>query len=193
MFTFKIIHRRGTDRTLNHLVLIEHRKLNDHPIEVVALHLALPQRHCKFSTPKEFLLCHVDQPMSVYRSMSKPQLRIQAILQSESNVHCRDQYSMSALPTKAYIRDRKQHFVPEANIRFDHLIGVGLKASEARLDTPHQCSFQGAGMINRRALYRPPLWPNEAPSIAPSFHELFGRWPDIPSLPSRLLWHVVPS
>jgi hypothetical protein len=48
-FTFEIVHRRGADRTLNYLVLIEHRKLNDHPIEVVALHLASPQWHCKFS------------------------------------------------------------------------------------------------------------------------------------------------
>jgi len=48
-FSLKIVHRRGADRTLNHLVLIEHRKLNDHPIEVEAPHLASPQRHCKFS------------------------------------------------------------------------------------------------------------------------------------------------
>jgi hypothetical protein len=48
-FTFKIVHRRSADRTLNHPILIEHRKLNDHPIEVVALHLASPQRHCEFS------------------------------------------------------------------------------------------------------------------------------------------------
>jgi hypothetical protein len=50
--TFKIVHRRGADRTLNHLVVIEHRKLNDHPIEVEAPHLASPQRHCKPSTLK---------------------------------------------------------------------------------------------------------------------------------------------
>ncbi|MFY9840772.1 MAG: hypothetical protein WAK55_30750, partial [Xanthobacteraceae bacterium] len=57
------------------LVLIEHRKFNDHPIEVVALHLTLPQRHGKFSTLKEFSLCHVDQLMSAYLSVNKPQLR----------------------------------------------------------------------------------------------------------------------
>jgi len=51
-FTFKIVHRRGADRTLNHLVLIEHRKLNDHPIEIEAPHLASPQRHCEPSTLK---------------------------------------------------------------------------------------------------------------------------------------------
>ncbi len=38
-FTFKVVHRRCADRTLNYLVLIEHRKLNDHPIKVVTLHL----------------------------------------------------------------------------------------------------------------------------------------------------------
>jgi hypothetical protein len=53
-FTFKIVHRRGADRTLNHLVQIEHRKLNDHPIEIVAPHLASPQRHCEFSVSREF-------------------------------------------------------------------------------------------------------------------------------------------
>jgi hypothetical protein len=56
MFAFKIVHRRGADRTLNHLVLIEHRKLNDHSIEVEAPHLASPQRHCQFSTLKEVIV-----------------------------------------------------------------------------------------------------------------------------------------
>ena len=37
-FSFKIVHCRGADCTLNYLVLIEHRKLNDHPIEVQALY-----------------------------------------------------------------------------------------------------------------------------------------------------------
>jgi hypothetical protein len=39
-FTLKVVHRRGADRTLDDLVLIEHRKLNDHPVKVEALHLA---------------------------------------------------------------------------------------------------------------------------------------------------------
>jgi hypothetical protein len=55
-FIFKIVHRGRADRTLNHLALIEHRKLNDHPIEVEALHITSPQRHCDFSTLKEFHL-----------------------------------------------------------------------------------------------------------------------------------------
>jgi hypothetical protein len=38
---------------------------------------------------------------------------------------------------------------------------------------PAICSFQGAVLINRPALCRLPLWPIEAPSIAPSFHEPF--------------------
>jgi len=37
---FKIVHRRGADRAKNYLALIEHCELNDHSIEVVALHLA---------------------------------------------------------------------------------------------------------------------------------------------------------
>src|SRR5262249_46847932 len=44
-----------------------------------------------------------------------------------------------------------------------------------------------------RALCRLLLWPIEAPSIAPSFHESFGRWPDIPSSPLRRLWRALPS
>ena len=33
---FKIVHRRGADRTPHCLALIKHREINDHPIEVVA-------------------------------------------------------------------------------------------------------------------------------------------------------------
>jgi hypothetical protein len=51
-----IVHRGGADRTRNHLVLIEHRKLNDHPIEVEAPHLTSPQRHCEFSILKEVIV-----------------------------------------------------------------------------------------------------------------------------------------
>jgi hypothetical protein len=36
-FPFKVVHRRGADRTPNELVLIEHRKLNNHPINGTAL------------------------------------------------------------------------------------------------------------------------------------------------------------
>jgi hypothetical protein len=39
--TFKIVHRRGTDRAQNYIALIEHRELNDRPIEVVILDLTL--------------------------------------------------------------------------------------------------------------------------------------------------------
>jgi hypothetical protein len=49
MPTFKIVHRRGADRAQNYLALIEHRELNDISIEVIALHLASLQWHCKFS------------------------------------------------------------------------------------------------------------------------------------------------
>jgi hypothetical protein len=36
MLAFKIVHRRGADRTAHRLALIKHREINDHPIEVVA-------------------------------------------------------------------------------------------------------------------------------------------------------------
>src|ERR1035437_2156742 len=45
--TFKIVHRRGANRAQNYFTLIEHRELNDRPIEVVTPDLALLQRHCK--------------------------------------------------------------------------------------------------------------------------------------------------
>jgi len=49
MPTFKIVHRRGADRAQNYLALIEHRELQNHPIEVVTSDLASLQRHCKCS------------------------------------------------------------------------------------------------------------------------------------------------
>jgi hypothetical protein len=47
MPTFKIVHRSGADRAQNYLALIEHRELQNHPIEVVTLDLASLQPHCK--------------------------------------------------------------------------------------------------------------------------------------------------
>src|SRR5450756_1249561 len=52
--TFKIVHRRSADRYSNYFTLIEHRELNDGPIEVVTPDLALLQRHCKCSIPEGF-------------------------------------------------------------------------------------------------------------------------------------------
>ena len=43
--TFKIVHRSSADRALNYLSLIDHREINDHPIEVIALYLASLQWH----------------------------------------------------------------------------------------------------------------------------------------------------
>jgi len=50
--TFKIVHRRGADRAQNYFALIEHRELEDHPIEVITLDLASLQRHCECSMPE---------------------------------------------------------------------------------------------------------------------------------------------
>jgi hypothetical protein len=52
MLAFKIVHRRGADRTPHCLALIKHREINDHPIEVVAQYFASLQRHCKSSILK---------------------------------------------------------------------------------------------------------------------------------------------
>src|SRR5713101_3509870 len=49
MLAFKIVHRRGADRTPHCLALIKHRKINDHPIEVVAQYFTSLQGHCKSS------------------------------------------------------------------------------------------------------------------------------------------------
>src|ERR1019366_6368621 len=53
--TFKIVHRLGTDRAQNYFALIDHGELNDRPIEVVTLDLALLQRHCKCSISESFI------------------------------------------------------------------------------------------------------------------------------------------
>src|ERR1039458_6715601 len=52
--TFKIVHSLGTDRAQNYFALIEHRELNDRPIEVVTPDLALLKRHCECSIPEGF-------------------------------------------------------------------------------------------------------------------------------------------
>jgi hypothetical protein len=52
MLAFRIVHRRGADRTPHCLALIKHREINDHPIEVVAQYFASLQRHCKSSVLK---------------------------------------------------------------------------------------------------------------------------------------------
>jgi hypothetical protein len=52
---FEIVHSRGTDRAQNYFTLIEHRELNDRPIEVVTPDLALLQRHCKCSISEGFI------------------------------------------------------------------------------------------------------------------------------------------
>src|SRR3984893_8518637 len=52
MLAFKIIHRRGADRTPHCLALIKHREINDHPIEVVSQYFTSLQLHCKTSVLK---------------------------------------------------------------------------------------------------------------------------------------------
>jgi hypothetical protein len=49
MLAFKIVHRRGADRTPHCPALIKHREINNHPIEVVAQHFTSLERHCKSS------------------------------------------------------------------------------------------------------------------------------------------------
>src|SRR5262249_6208204 len=56
MLAFKIVHRRGADRTPHCLALIKHREINDHSIEVVAQYFASLQRHCKSSVSKKGLI-----------------------------------------------------------------------------------------------------------------------------------------
>ena len=53
---FKTVHRRCADRARNYFALIEHCKLNDGPIEVVTLDVALLQQHCKCSIWKDLIL-----------------------------------------------------------------------------------------------------------------------------------------
>ena len=49
-----MVHRRGADRAQNYIAPIEHRELNDRPIEVVTPDLALLQRHCEHSISEGF-------------------------------------------------------------------------------------------------------------------------------------------
>src|SRR5438034_4739312 len=56
MLAFKIVHRRGADRTPHCLALIKHREINDHPIEVVAQYFTSLQRHCKSSALKGLIM-----------------------------------------------------------------------------------------------------------------------------------------
>jgi hypothetical protein len=53
--TFKIVHRLGTDGAQNYFVPIEHRELNDRPIEVVTPDLALLKRHCECSISESLI------------------------------------------------------------------------------------------------------------------------------------------
>jgi hypothetical protein len=57
VLAFKTIHRRGANRALHCLALIQHRELDDHPIEVVAEYFTSLQRHRKFSNREG--LCRV--------------------------------------------------------------------------------------------------------------------------------------
>jgi hypothetical protein len=50
-FAFKIVHRRSADRAPNDLALVEHRKANNHPIEVVVDYLTTLQPHRKMLAP----------------------------------------------------------------------------------------------------------------------------------------------
>jgi hypothetical protein len=71
VLAFKIVHRRGADRTPDCLALIKHREINNHPIEVIAQHFTSLQRHRKSSVLKGsdyamlagFVRCH-DSPLS---------------------------------------------------------------------------------------------------------------------------------
>jgi hypothetical protein len=58
--SFKIIHRRSADRAQNYLVPIEHRELNDHPIEVVAPAPRLAAGALQILQAGGISLCHVD-------------------------------------------------------------------------------------------------------------------------------------
>src|SRR6516225_10408202 len=46
MLAFKIVHRRGADRTLDCFALIKHREINDHPIKIVAQYFTSPEKVC---------------------------------------------------------------------------------------------------------------------------------------------------
>jgi hypothetical protein len=54
--SLKVVHRRGADRARNRVCIIQHRELNDHTVEVVALDDASLQRHCKFFLAEDVIV-----------------------------------------------------------------------------------------------------------------------------------------
>src|SRR6516164_9679511 len=65
MLAFKIVHRRGADRTLHCFALIKHREINDHPIKIVAQYFTSLQWHCEVLHSKRVLSCHGGQPCAM--------------------------------------------------------------------------------------------------------------------------------
>jgi hypothetical protein len=72
MLAFKIIHRRGADRTPHCLALIKHREINDHPIEVVSQYFTSLQWHCKTFVLKRSDYAIVDQDIGGRLVVSSP-------------------------------------------------------------------------------------------------------------------------
>jgi hypothetical protein len=70
MLAFKIIHRRGADRTPHCLAPIKHREINDHPIEVVSQYFTSLQWHCKTSVLKGSNYDHVGLPCAIKNKRS---------------------------------------------------------------------------------------------------------------------------
>src|SRR5262245_48184062 len=67
--TFEIVHRRCTDQARNYLALIDHRELNGHPIEIVALDLTSLQRHRKSPIVRRQL---ADGSVAPMKAMANP-------------------------------------------------------------------------------------------------------------------------
>jgi hypothetical protein len=61
--TLKVVHCRRADRAQDHFALIEHRELNDHPIEVVILNVASLKRHRKRFMSSEFIVIERSMPV----------------------------------------------------------------------------------------------------------------------------------
>jgi hypothetical protein len=67
MLAFKIVHRRGADRTLHRFALIKHREINDHPIKIVAQYFTSLQWHAKFSIPNVSYAVTADETLCAWR------------------------------------------------------------------------------------------------------------------------------
>jgi hypothetical protein len=95
MPTFKIVHRGGTDCAQNYFTLIEHRELNDRPIEVPGPRLAAAALRMLHSGG--ISMSQVDRSMSA-SLRSRSRIAVMALAPSRAKTPPRPEYEAIAPP-----------------------------------------------------------------------------------------------